>query len=75
MDVDLRQSGLDYIRDKADTKFLEMVYSLSEEYQEAGRIGLEQYKQELDESIAQIEKREFYTHQEVGERISKWSKK
>ena len=47
----------------------------TEEYQEEKRISLGQYNKEIDESIAQIEKGEIYTHQEVGERISKWSKR
>ncbi len=38
------------------------------------RISIEQYNKEINESVAQIEKGEFYTHQEVGERIKQWSK-
>mgnify|MGYP000592629791 FL=1 len=38
------------------------------------RISIEQYNKEIDESIAQIERGEFYTHQEVGERIKQWGK-
>lgn len=38
------------------------------------RISLEQYNKEIDEAIAQIEKGEFYTHQEVGEHIKQWGK-
>lgn len=75
MATDLRQSVLDYIKNKADSEFLKMVYSLAEEYQKEKCISLEQYNKEIDESIAQIEKGETYTHQEVGERISKWSKR
>ena len=75
MATDLRQSVLDYIKNKADSEFLKMVYSLAEEYQEEKRISIGQYNKEIDESIAQIEKGEIYTHQEVGERISKWSKR
>ncbi len=39
------------------------------------RISIEQYNQEIDESVAQIEREEFYTHEEVGERIKKWGKR
>lgn len=39
------------------------------------RIGIEQYNKELDESIAQIDRGELYTQQEVGERIKRWAKK
>ena len=38
------------------------------------RIGIEQYNKELDESIAQIERGELYTHEEMGERIKQWRK-
>jgi len=39
---------------------------------EPKRISIEQYNKELDEAIAQIDKGEFYTHQEVKERIKQW---
>lgn len=38
------------------------------------RISIEQYNKEIDASIAQIERGEFYTHDEVGERIKQWGK-
>ncbi len=38
------------------------------------RISIEQYNKEIDESIAQIERGETYTHEEMGERIKKWGK-
>lgn len=69
MSTDLRQSVLDYIKNMADSEFLKMVYSLAEEYQEEKRISLGQYNKEIDESIAQIEKGEIYTHQEMELRI------
>lgn len=75
MPTDLRVSVLEYIKNKADTQFLELVNSLVEEYEEEDRISLEEYNTEIDESINQIGKGEVYTHQEVGERILKWSKK
>ena len=39
------------------------------------RIGIEQYNQEIDSSIAQIEKGETFTHKEMGDRIKQWGKK
>jgi ribonuclease HI len=39
------------------------------------RIDVEQYNKEIDESIAQIERGEFYTHQEMGERVKQWGKR
>lgn len=38
------------------------------------RISIEQYNAEIDASIAQIERGETYTHQEIGERIKQWAK-
>ena len=73
--LDLRQSVLEYVK-KADNRFLRLVKALADSYNEDDdRISLEQYNKELDESIAQIERGEFYTHEEVGERIKKWAKK
>ncbi|WP_425236606.1 hypothetical protein [Ulvibacterium sp.] len=38
------------------------------------RIDVEQYNKEVDESISQIARGEFYTHEEMGERIKRWGK-
>jgi hypothetical protein len=37
------------------------------------RIDIHQYNKELDTSIAQIKTGKTYTHQQMGERIKKWS--
>lgn len=71
---DLRQSVLEYVK-KADNRFLRLVKAMAENYNEDDRISKEQYNKELDESIAQIERGETYTHEEMGERIRKWAKK
>ncbi|MDC6353988.1 MULTISPECIES: hypothetical protein [unclassified Robiginitalea] len=71
--LDLRQSVLEYVK-KADNRFLRLVKAMADNYDD-DRISIEQYNKELDESIAQIERGEFYTHEEVGERIKKWAKK
>lgn len=39
------------------------------------RISVEQYNNELDQSINQIENGKVYTHQEIGERIKQWGRK
>lgn len=39
----------------------------------AERISLEQYNEELDFSIAQIEEGKTYTQEEMVERIKKWA--
>ena len=38
------------------------------------RISIEQYNEEINTSIAQIESGQTYTHQEMGERIKQWTK-
>lgn len=74
--LDLRQSVLEYVK-KADHRFLRLVKAMADNYNDDNdeRIGLEQYNKELDESIAQIEKGELYSQEEVGEHIKKWAGK
>ncbi|MEC3964012.1 hypothetical protein [Flagellimonas halotolerans] len=74
--LDLRQSVLEYVK-KADHRFLRLVKAMADNYNDDNdeRIGLEQYNKELNESIAQIEKGELYSHKEVGEHIKKWAEK
>ena len=38
------------------------------------RISIEQYNKEIDVSVKQIKKGEFYSHQQMGECIKKWGK-
>jgi len=40
----------------------------------AERINVEQYNEEINTSIAQIESGNTYTHQEMKERIRQWGK-
>ena len=73
--IDLRQNVLDYINNKADSRFLRLVNALAKTYQEeetTERISIEQYNKEIDESIAQIEKGEFYTQEEVEKMAKEW---
>ncbi len=73
--VDLRKDLRNYI-DHADDKLLRMIKALVEIYHEdSERISVEQYNRELQASEAQIERGEFFTHEEMGERIKKWAKK
>lgn len=75
--LDLRQTVLEYIKNKADIKFLRLVDAMSKSYQEEGspeRISIEQYNKEIDESIAQINRGEFYTQEEMEKMAKKWQK-
>lgn len=38
------------------------------------RISIEQYNEEIDTSITQIEQGKTYTHEQMAERIKKWGK-
>ena len=73
--IDLRQNVLDYISNKADSRFLRLVNALAKTYQEeetTERISIEQYNKEIDESIAQIERGEFHTQEEVEKMAKEW---
>ena len=73
--LDLRQSVLEYIKNRADHKFLRLVKAMATTYSEeetSERISIEQYNKEIDESIAEIERGEFYTQEEVETRAKEW---
>lgn len=73
--LDLRQTVLEYIKNKADNKFLRLVDAMSKSYQEEAhqqRINIDQYNKELDESIAQISRGEFYTQEEMEKMAKEW---
>lgn len=58
-----------------ESVFEELENVLKKGGKESQRISIDQYNQEIEESIAQIEKGKTYTHQEVGEHIKQWAKK
>lgn len=73
--LDLRQTVLEYIKNKADSKFLRLVDAMAKTYQEEAdqeRISIEQYNKEIDESIAQINRGEFYTQEEMEKMAKEW---
>ena len=39
---------------------------------EAGRISIAQYNKEIDEAVAEVERGEFYTHEEVVKMSKDW---
>lgn len=55
-----------------ETLFEKLETVLNEEAIESQRISIEQYNKELDESIAQIERGEFYTQEEVEKMAKEW---
>ena len=74
--VDLRKDVLDYIKNKADTKFLRLVKAMANTYAEeeeiAERDTVDQYTKDINESIEEIKNREFYTQEEVKKIANKW---
>ena len=72
--LDLRQDIHDYI-DAADERLLKMIKALVETYHDdADRISVERYNRELEASEAQIERGEFFTQEQVRQRIGEWEK-
>jgi len=73
--IDLRQNVLDYINNKADSRFLRLVNALAKTYQEeetTERISIEQYNKEIEASIAQVKRGEFHTQEEVEKMAKEW---
>ncbi len=59
-----------------DPNFIEVIKNMLKYNKKVSseRITIEEYNQEIDASIAQIESRKTYTHQQIGERIKQWGK-
>lgn len=73
--LDLRQSVLDYIENKADNKFLRLVKAMATTYSEEEvieRDTIEQYNKDIDQAIAEVETGEFYTQEEVEKMAKEW---
>lgn len=64
----------DELKNVKDPVFIEAIKNMLKYRKKVSseRISLEQYNEEIDDSIAQIESRKTYTHQEMGERIKQW---
>jgi predicted transcriptional regulator len=73
--IDLRKSVMDFIENKADERFLKLVKAMATTYSKEDileRDTIEQYNKEIDEAIAEVEKGEFYTQEEVEKMSKKW---
>ena len=64
----------DELKNVKDPVFIEAIKNMLKYRKKVSseRISLEQYNEEIDDSIAQIESKKTYTHQEMGERIKQW---
>ncbi len=75
LEADLKwiHQELDNVKDPA---FIEAIKNMLKyrKILSSERISIEQYNEEIDRSIAQIESGEYFTHQEIGERIKQWGK-
>jgi predicted transcriptional regulator len=65
---------LDEVKDETLLEAIKNILKYRKKVAQPERISIEQYNKEIDESIAQIEKGEFYTHQEVKERMKQWGR-
>lgn len=75
MEADIKwiQQELDTVKDPA---FIEAIKNMLKYRSKVSteRISIEQYNKEMGASIAQIERGETYTHQEMQDRIKQWTK-
>ena|SRR5690554_2050790 len=73
LEADLKwiHQELDNVKDPA---FIEAIKNMLKYRKKlsSGRISIGLYNEEIDRSIAQIERGEYFTHQELGERIKQW---
>jgi len=62
------------LKEVKDPTFIEAIKNMLQYRKNVSteRISIEQYNKELDESIAQIERGEFYTQEEVGKMAKEW---
>jgi len=73
--VDLRKSVLEYIKHKADDRFLKLVKAMATTYSEEEileRDTIEQYNKEIDDAIDEVERGGFYTQEEVKNMAKEW---
>ena len=72
-DLDWIHRELDNVKDPA---FIEAIKNLLEYNNKVSsdRISIEQYNQEIEASIAQIESGHTYSHEQMEERINQWGK-
>ena len=64
------------LKEVKDPTFIEAIKNMLKYRKKvvSSRISIEEYNKEIDASIAEIEKGNTYTHQEIGERIKQWEK-
>ncbi|GGE40446.1 hypothetical protein [Psychroflexus planctonicus] len=73
--VDLRNSVLEFIKTKADTKFLKLVEALATTYQENASINresLDEYNVDINNAIQEIENGDFYTQEDAKKIANQW---
>ena len=73
--IDLKENVLNYIQNKADTKFLRLIHALAITYEEeeiTERDTIEQYTKDINEGIKEIENGEFYTQEEARKIANQW---
>lgn len=76
--VDLRKSVLDYIRNKADDKFLKLVQAMATTYSKEvieEPDTLAQYNKEIDQAMAEVNSGDFHTQEEVEQMLNEWKNK
>ena len=72
---ELRENVVDYIKNKADDKFLRMVQSLASTYDDDEvdePDAMQAYNEEIDQAIKEVENGETYTQEEARKIAEKW---
>ena len=71
---ELRENIVDYIKNKADDRFLRMVNSLASTYDDEvdEPDTLQTYNKEIDQAIKEVENGETYTQEEARKIAEKW---
>ena len=71
---ELRENVVDYIKNKADDRFLRMVNSLRSTYDDEvdEPDTLEAYNKDIDQAIKEVEHGETYTQEEARKIAEKW---
>ena len=70
--VAIRKKLVDYLKTADDKKVKAMYALLEDEIEQGGRISIEQYNKEIDEAMEEINRGEFYTHEEVVKMSKNW---
>jgi translation initiation factor 2 alpha subunit (eIF-2alpha) len=76
-EIEIREKMTRYVSQRADEKFLRMIYAMmqayeTEEYTEMSKAETEAYNRELEEAEKAIDGGEFTTQEQLRKEIKNW---